>query len=227
MAYQTSQKVIAKKEPIVAELAEKMQKAAAGILVDYRGLTVEEDTKLRSEFRKAGVEYTVVKNTITRFAANQIGLGELDPILNGPTSLAMSFEDPVAPAKIIADFAKDHEALEIKSGFMDGKIMTLAEIETLAKTPSKDTLIAKMMGSLNSPVSSLVRTLQAIVDKGVEPAELAAAAAPAEEAAPAAPAVEEAPAEAPVAEEAAAAPAEEAPAEAPAEEPAADATDAE
>ena len=204
-----SEKILAEKQQAVAELAEQMQKAAAGVLVDYRGLTVEEDTKLRGEFRKAGVRYTVVKNTLTRFAAKQIGFDDLDAVLNGPTSLALSFEDAVAPAKIIADFAKDHEALEIKAGFLDGKVISIDEINTLAKTPSKDVLIAKIMGSLNSPISSLARLLDAIAnnEEGLEPAALAAknaGDAPAEEAA--------APAEAPVeaAPEAEAAPAEEA-----------------
>ncbi|MBR5218633.1 MAG: 50S ribosomal protein L10 [Clostridia bacterium] len=207
-----SAKILSQKQEQVAQLAEKMKSAASGILVDYRGLTVSEDTELRNKLREAGVEYKVVKNTLTRFAANQIGFEELDEILNGPTSMALSFDDPVAPAKILADFAKKNDNLEIKSGFLDGKVLTLDEIKTLAATPSRETLIARIMGSLNSPVSAVVRALQAIVDKGVEPAELAAAAAA--EAAPAeeAPAVEEAaPAEeAPVAE---AAPAEEAPAE--------------
>ncbi len=194
-----SAKILSQKQEQVAQLAEKMKSAASGILVDYRGLTVSEDTELRNKLREAGVEYKVVKNTLTRFAANQIGFEGLDEILNGPTSMALSFEDPVAPAKILSDFAKTNTNLEIKSGFLDGKVLSLDEIKTLAATPSRDTLIAKIMGSLNSPVSSLVRALQAIVDKGVEPAEAAAAvaaeAAPAEEAA-------EAPAEeAPAAEE--------------------------
>ena len=201
-----SAKILTQKQEQVAQLAEKMKSAASGVLVDYRGLTVAQDTELRNKLREAGVEYKVVKNTLTRFAANQIGFEELDEILNGPTSMALSFDDPVAPAKILSDFAKTNENLEIKSGFLDGKVISLDEIKTLASTPSRDTLIAKIMGSLNSPVSSLVRALQAIVDKGVEPAEAAAEAAPAEEA----PAEAAAPAEE--------APAEEAPAEAPAEE---------
>ena len=205
-----SAKVLEQKKTVVAELTEKMQNATAGVIVDYRGLTVEEDTKLRVKLREAGVEYKVVKNTLTRFAANQIGFEALDPVLNGPTALALS-DDPVAPAKVLAEFAKTNPNLEIKAGFLDGSVISIAEINTLAATPSRDTLIAKIMGSLNAPISNLARTLQALVDGGVEPAEAAAKkageAAPAEEAAPAAEAaVEEAPA------------AEEAPAEAPAEE---------
>lgn len=218
-----SEKVLEAKKAQVAELVETLKAGATGVLVDYRGLSVEEDTKLRNDLRAAGVKYFVVKNTLLRLAANQVGLEDLDSILHGPTALAIS-DDPVAPAKVIADFAKENEKMEIKSGFMDGKVMTLDEIKALAKTPSKETLIAKMMGSLNSPISGLARLLSTIVDGGVEisdliakkageaaPAEEAAAEAPAEEAPAAEEAVAEAPAEeAPVAEEAAEAPAEEA-----------------
>lgn len=238
-----SEKVLEAKKAQVAELVESLKAATTGVLVDYRGLTVEEDTKLRNDLRAAGIKYFVVKNTLLRLAANQVGLEELDSMLHGPTALAIS-DDPVAPAKVIAEFAKGNEKMEIKSGFMDGKVMTLDEIKTLAKTPSMETLIAKMMGSLNSPISGLARLLSTIVDGGVEiadliakkageaaPAEEAAAEAPAEEA-PAAEAVEAPAEEAPVAEEAAEAPAEEAPVEeakeeaaeeAPAEEAPADA----
>ena len=192
-----SAKVLEQKQQIVSELTEKLQTAVAGVLVDHRGLTVEEDTALRRELREAGVEYSVVKNTLTRFAAKNVGFDELDPILNGPTALALSFSDVIAPAKVLCGYAKKNEKLEIKSGFMDGKVISLDEIKALADTPSKEVLIAKIMGSLNAPVSKLVRTLQALVDNGVEPADIK---------------VEKAEAAAPVAEEAAAPAAEEAPA---------------
>lgn len=200
-----SAKVLESKKQIVADMIEKLKTAQAGVLVDYCGLTVEEDTDLRNKLRAAGVEYKVVKNTLTRFAAKEVGFDELDAVLNAPTSLAVSYDDPVAPAKVIADFAKDNEKLEIKSGFLDGKVISLEEINQLAKTPSKDVLIAKIMGSLNSPISALARTLQAIVDNGVELSEIEAPKKEdaAEEAAPAEN-------EAPAASEAA--PAEEAPA---------------
>ena len=207
-----SQKILEEKKQIVSSLAEQLKSAVSGVLVDYCGLTVEDDTELRNKLRAAGVEYKVIKNTLTRFAAKEVGFDELDPVLNGPTSLAVSYDDPVAPAKVIADFAKGNEKLEIKSGFLDGKVISLDEIKQLANTPSKDVLIAKIMGSLNSPISALVRTLQAIVDNGVELSEIEAPkkeeeAAPAEEAA--AP-VEEVKAEEAVAVEEA--PVEEAPA---------------
>ena len=210
-----SAKVLQEKQQVVAELTEKLKNAATGIFVDYRGLSVSEDTELRSKLRAANVEYKVIKNTLCRFAIKEVGLDEIDPILNGPTALAISEEDPVAPAKILADFAKENEKLEIKAGFMDGAVMSLDEIKKLAATPSRETLLATILSSLNAPASNLARLLQAIVDTGVEPAELAAKKAG--EAVEEAPAAEEAPAveAAPVAEEAPAveaAPAQEAPA---------------
>ncbi len=199
-----SEKVLEAKKAQVAEVAEVLKAAETGVLVDYRGLTVEEDTNLRNKLREANVKYFVIKNTLLGRAAADAGLNGLDEALHGPTAIAVSDEDAVAPAKVLADFAKENEKLEIKAGFMDGAVISLDEIKKLAATPSKDTLIAKMMGSLNAPASNLVRLLQTIVDGGEEISELiakkAAEAAPAEEA--------------PAAE---AAPAEEAPAETPAE----------
>ena len=204
-----SQKVLEEKKQIVSNIAEQFKTAVSGVFVDYCGLSVEEDTQLRNKLREAGVEYKVIKNTLARFAAKEVGFDELDPILNGPTSLAISMTDEVAPAKVIAEFAKTHEQLEIKAGFLDGKVLALDEVKTLAATPNRETLLAKLLGSLNAPISNLARTLQALVDNGVEPADIKVEKeeAPAEEAAPA---VEEAPVEAAPVEEA---PAEEAPAE--------------
>ena len=216
-----SEKVLEAKKAQVASLIETLNSATTGVLVDYRGLSVEEDTKLRNDLRAAGVKYFVVKNTLLRLAAKETGLDDLDEILHGPTALAVS-EDAVAPAKVLADFAKDNEKLEIKSGFMDGKVLSTDEIAKLAKTPSKEVLIAKIMGSLNSPISGLARLLSTIAEGGVEIADLIAKKAG--EQAPAEETKEEAPAEEVVAEEPKAeAPAEEAPAEevkaeAPAEE---------
>lgn len=197
-----SQKVLEEKKQIVAGLTEQFKAAVSGVLVDYCGLTVEQDTKLRNKLREAGVDYKVIKNTLARLAAKEVGFDELDPILNGPTALAVSMNDEVAPAKVIADFAKDNDKLEIKSGFLDGKVISLDEIKKLADTPNRETLIAMVMGSLNAPASKLARTLQALIDNGVEPADIVKPAAEAP--------VEEAPVE------------EAAPAEAPAEEPAAE-----
>ena len=214
-----SQKVLENKKAIVAQLTERFQNAQAGVLADYRGLTVAQDTALRAKMREAGVEYTVLKNNLTRFAANAAGLSELDEILHGPTAVATSTDDVVAPAKVLVEFAKENEALELKGGFVNGKVISLDEVKVYAAIPSKEVLISKMLGSLQSPISKLARTLQAIVDEEATPGKAAAEAAPAEEApaAEAAPA-EEAPAAAPAEEAPAAAPAEEAPAAAPAEE---------
>ncbi|MBO7209004.1 MAG: 50S ribosomal protein L10 [Clostridia bacterium] len=213
-----SAKVLEEKKVAVSNLTEDLKNAVAGVLVDYRGITVEQDTELRRKFREAGVEYKIVKNSLLRFASKEVGLDELDSVLHGPTAIAFHREDMVAPAKILADYAKTNEVIEIKSGFMEGKVISIDEIKTLAATPSKDVLIAKIMGSLNAPVSALARLLNTIVEGGTEIADLIAAKAgeaPAEEAK-----AEEAPAEeAPAAEEPAVeAPAEETPAEEKAEE---------
>ncbi len=181
-----STQILEQKKQLVNEMVEKFKSASAGVFVDYCGLTVEEDTELRRKFREAGVEYKVVKNTLTSRAAKEVGLEALDPILNGPTALAMSVDNPVAPAKIIAEFAKKHEALEVKAGFMDGAVMSIDEVNVLAATPTREELLAKMMGSMKSPISGLVRLLNTIVEGGVEMVDLAAnkaaEAAPAEEA---------------------------------------------
>lgn len=220
-----SAQVLEAKKAQVAEVIEVLKSAQTGVLVDYRGLNVEEDTNLRNKLREANVKYFVIKNTLLLRAAKEIGLDALEEVLHGPTALAVSSEDAVAPAKVLADFAKENDKLELKAGFMDGAVMSLDEVKKLAATPNRETLLAKMLGSMTAPVSNLARTLQAIVDGGEEIAELlakkAGEAAPAEEA----PAKEEAPVEAAPAEEAPAeakeeAPAEEAPVaeEAPAEE---------
>lgn len=207
-----SQKILEEKKQIVSSLAEQLKSAVSGVLVDYCGLTVEQDTQLRNKLREAGVEYKVIKNTLTRFAAKEVGFDELDSVLNGPTSLAISMTDEVTPAKVLAEFAKNNEQLEIKAGFLDGKVLSIDEVKKLAATPNRETLLAKLLGSLNAPISNLARTLQALVDNGVEPADIKiekAEEAPAEEA-PAAETAEAPVEEAPATEEA---PAEEAPSE--------------
>lgn len=193
-----SAKVLEAKKAQVAEVAEVLKAAQTGVLVDYRGLTVEEDTNLRNQLRAAGCKYFVIKNTLLKLATKEVGLDGLDEALHGPTAIAVSNDDAVAPAKVLAEFAKKNDKLELKSGFMDGAVMSLDEVKTLAATPNMETLIAKMMGSLNAPISGLVRLLNTIVEGGEEIPELIAKkAAPAEEA----PAAEAAPAEeAPAAE---------------------------
>ena len=162
-------KVLEQKKQIVADLAHKMQNAAAGVLVDYQGITVEADTKLRRALREAGVEYSVVKNTLTRFAANQIGFEALDEKLNGVSALAISMEDPIAPARIINDFMKKKENekfLRIKAGFVEGKLVDEAEIKRLAELPSREGMIAQVLYGFNYPITQLVIALDAIAKKG-------------------------------------------------------------
>lgn len=157
-----SEKVLQQKQQLVADLSEKLKTAAAGVFVDYCGLTVEEDTQLRNKLREANIEYAVVKNTLTKRAANAAGFTEFDEILNGPTALALSFEDVVAPARVLAEFAKDKDVFEIKAGFMEGKAMSLEEIDALSKIPSKDTLYAMLAGGLNATIAGLARAIDAV-----------------------------------------------------------------
>jgi large subunit ribosomal protein L10 len=171
--------ILEQKKQIVADLVEKIKNSAAGVIVDYKGITVEDDTKLRAELRKANVEYMVVKNTLTSKACDIIGFENIKKVLEGMTAIAISEKDPVAAAKIIDEYASKHDNYQIKAGFCEGKELNVDEVKELAKTPSFEALIAKMLGSLQSSLYNLAYVLQAIVDKD-------GSAAPAEEAAPAA-----------------------------------------
>ena len=159
--------VLEAKKAIVAELTEKLQNAASGVLVDYKGITVAEDTALRAELRKNNVEYAVVKNTLLRFATKNVGLEEMDEALNGTTSLALSNGDPIAPMRVINKFAKQFNGSKfvIKAGFMDGKVLPLDEIMALAELPSKDVLQAQVLGTMLAPITSLAIVLKAIADE--------------------------------------------------------------
>ena len=173
-------KVLSEKQAIVASLTEKLQSAAAGVIVDYKGITVAEDTALRAECRKNEIEYAVVKNTLLRFAFNNAGLSELDDQLNGTTSLAIA-ADPVAPARVIADFAKKlNGKFEIKGGFMDGKPVDLATIQSLASIPALPVLQAQVLGTMLAPISALACVIKQIAEKQGAPAEAAAEEAAAE-----------------------------------------------
>ena len=166
-----SAKILEQKQAMIAELVESMKNAESGVLVNYCGITVEEDTKLRKSLREAGVDYRVIKNTYIRKAAAEAGLEGFDGVLEGMTALAMS-SDAVAPAKILCKYAKDNEGFTVKAGFIDGRVIDVAEVEALAAIPSKEGLIAKMLGSIQSPLYGLAIALQAIVDKSDEaPAE--------------------------------------------------------
>ena len=159
--------VLEAKKAIVAEMTEKLQNAASGVLGDYKGITVAEDTALRTELRKNDVEYAVVKNTLTRFAAEGAGLGELSECLNGTTSLAISHSDPIAPMRVINKFAKQFNGSKfvIKAGFMDGKVLPLNEILAIAELPSKEVLQAQVLGTMLAPITSLAIVLKAIAEE--------------------------------------------------------------
>ncbi len=178
-----SNKILEEKKQVVADLAAKLQSAAAGVLVKYEGIKVSEDTELRAALRKAGVEYTVMKNTLTGRACEIAGYGDMKQYLSGMTAIAFSQDDPIAPAKIMKQYADKISSFEIKAGFVDGGMLDQAGVISLAETPSKEVLIGKMMGSLQSSLYSFAYVLQAIIDKDGE-------AAPAEEAAPAKPPAE-------------------------------------
>ena len=166
-------KVLSEKQAIVAQLTEKIQNATAGVLVDYKGITVEEDTALRKECRENDVDYAVVKNTLLRFAFNNTGLSELDDLLNGTTSLALC-SDPVAPARVMADYAKKlNGKFEIKGGFMDGKAVDLDTINSLAAIPPLPILQAQVLGTMLAPITGLAVVLKQIAEKNGASAEAA------------------------------------------------------
>ena len=193
-----SAKVLEQKKAVVAELADRLKNSVTGVLVSYEGINVADDTAMRKELREAGVKYSVVKNTLLSRACEEAELTGLQTTLEGTTAVATSDEDYAAAARILADYAKKIKTFEIKAGYLDGEVVDLATIDKLSKLPSRDMLLANVLGAFQAPIASFARAMQAIVDKGGVEACLAEAA----------PAAEEAPAEAP---------AEEAPAETPAE----------
>lgn len=154
-----------KKELFVEELAGKMEEAASLIFTDYRGLDVAKMTSLRKSLREAGVEYRVVKNTLVRFAAEKAQIENLDDMTVGPTAIAFGLKDPVAPAKILLDFAKGNPDLEIKGGVLEGNIIDLSRVEYLSKIPSREVLLSKALGSLQAPITGLVMVLSGVPRK--------------------------------------------------------------
>lgn len=159
-------KVLSEKQAIVEALAERIQGASAGIFVDYQGITVAEDTALRTEMRKGEVDYTVVKNTLTRIAIDKLGMNELDSVLNGSTSLATSSVDPIAPFRIVADYSKKlGDRFNVKAAFMEGKILNQQEIAELSTLTSKNDLYSKLAGSLNAIIAGLAVCLSEVIEK--------------------------------------------------------------
>ena len=166
------------KQPIVAEISEAIKDAQSVVLVDYRGLTVEQDTNLRKQLREAGVTYKVYKNTMMNFAFKGTDFEGLAPYLEGPSAVAISTTDATAPARILAKFAKDAKALEIKAGVVEGTVYDATGMQAIAQIPSRDELISKLLGSLQSPITNFARVMNQLAEKGGA----SACEAPAEEA---------------------------------------------
>jgi len=163
--------VLEQKQKIVAELTEKISGSIAGVIVDYKGTSVSDDTALRKELRENGIDYFVVKNTLLSRALEGTGLEEMRSVLEGTTAIALSKEDHTAAARILAKFAESHEAFSIKTGFLEGKVIDLATIDSLAKLPSKEVLLATVLSAFQAPIAAFARAVQAIVDKDGAPAE--------------------------------------------------------
>ena len=160
-----SNKVLKEKQQVVADLVEKLKGAQSGILVDYRGISVEDDTKLRAEMRAANVDYSVVKNTLLNFAVKGTDIEGISPFLEGPTAIALGSDDPIAPARILNTYIEKKKKMEIKTGFFEGKVISLDEIKRIATLPSKEVLLSKAFGSLKSPISNLARVLNQIKEQ--------------------------------------------------------------
>lgn len=156
---------IDEKKKVVAELEEKFKSSKAAILTDYRGLKVADATLLRRTCREAGVDFRVVKNTLTQIAADNSGFQDLKKLLTGPTAIAFGLEDPVAPAKTLINFLKTNRSLEIKGGLVEGRIVGVPEIKALADLPGRDVLISRVMGGLNGPLTGFITVLQGPIRK--------------------------------------------------------------
>jgi large subunit ribosomal protein L10 len=158
-------KAIEEKKKVVQEIADRMGRAKAIIVADYRGLTVAEVTELRKRLREAGVEYKVLKNTLTRRAAEQVGLQGLDELLTGPNAFAFGYEDPVAPAKILNDFSKTHKALELKGGIVEGRVVGQKEVVDLASLPSREGLLAMLLSVLQAPIRNFAYAVKQVAEQ--------------------------------------------------------------
>ncbi|MBO5224278.1 MAG: 50S ribosomal protein L10 [Clostridia bacterium] len=160
-----STEIMKVKEQIVSDYAEKLAKAKSFVIVDYRGLTVAEDTQLRKELRENNVEYSVVKNRLTLRAMEKAGFAGLDQVLTGPTAVAISYDDAVAPAKVLVTNAKKNNKLEVKGGMVEGKILSVNEINGVASIPAKPVLVAQLLGMLQTPIRGLAVALSEIAKK--------------------------------------------------------------
>ena len=153
------------KEAKVLEIKEKLEKAQSLVLADYQGLTVEEDTELRKKLREVGIEYKVYKNTMVTLAAKELGITGIDSYLEGPTAIAFGYEDATTPARVLNEFAQTHKKLELKAAYVDGTVYDADGAKALAAIPSKEVLIAKLLGSFKAPLSNLAYLLNAIKEK--------------------------------------------------------------
>ncbi len=161
-----SAKVLGEKQAVVSELTDRLKASVAAVLVDYSGISVANDTELRRRTREENVTYTVVKNTLLRRAIDNVGYKELDPLLNGTTSIATSTDDPLAPARVMCEYAdKLQDHFTVKGGFMDGKVISVDEINALAKIPPLPILRAQALGTMLAPITSLAVVLKAITDQ--------------------------------------------------------------
>ncbi len=167
------------KQPIVAAIAEDVKDAASVVLVDYRGLTVAQDTELRKQLREAGIIYKVCKNTMMKRAFEGTDFAGLNEYLEGPSAIAISKDDATAPARIICNFAKTADKLEVKAGVVEGKVYDLAGVKELSQIPSREVLLSRLLGSMQSPIANFARVIKQIAEKDGEVAE-AAVEAPAE-----------------------------------------------
>ena len=163
-----SNTILAQKQQIVADLAEQLKASSAGVLVNYQGITVDDDTKMRKALREAGVKYMVVKNSLTGRACEEAGFGDMKQYLSGMTAIAIGSDDPVAPAKVLKEYAEKVESFSILAGYLDGKVIDVKTVEALADIPSKEVLIAKFLGSIKSPLYGFAYARQAVIDKNNE-----------------------------------------------------------
>ena len=163
-----SKSILEQKQAVVAELSEKIKNSPAGVVVNYQGITVEDDTKMRKALREAGVSYMVMKNSLTGRACDEVGMSDMKQYLTGMTAIAIADNDAVAPAKVLKEYAEKIESFQILAGYLDGKVVDKDTVNALADIPSKEVLIAKLLGSIKSPLYGLAYALQAVVDKDGE-----------------------------------------------------------
>ena len=178
-----SNAILAQKQQVVAEVAELLKNSQAGVVVNYQGITVDADTKMRKALREAGVKYMVMKNSLTGRACDEVGMSDMKQYLTGMTAIAIGTTDPVAPAKVLKEYAEKVESFQILAGYLDGAVVDAETVNKLADIPSKEVLLAKLLGSIKSPLYNFAYAIQAIIDKDGEAAPEAAPEAAAEEAA--------------------------------------------